>query len=51
MNKVAVSFWKNIGPERHNCISCGYMEQYVADPADRTTIGSSWPGRSGRSTA
>ena len=39
MNKFAVSFWKNIVPERHICMSCGYMEQYVADPADRAAIG------------
>ena len=51
MNKLAVSFWKNIVPERHICISCGYMEQYVADPADRAAIGSNWPGRGGGSTA
>ena len=51
MNKFAVSFWKNIVPERHICISCGYMEQYVADPADRAAIGSNWPARGGGSTA
>jgi hypothetical protein len=51
MNKFAVSFWKNVVPERHICMSCGYMEQYVADAADRAAIGSNWPGRSGGSTA
>jgi predicted nucleic-acid-binding Zn-ribbon protein len=51
MNKFAVSFWKNVVPERHICLSCGYMEQYVADPADRAAIGSNWPGGSGGSTA
>lgn len=47
MNKFAVSFWKNIVPERHVCMSCGYMEQYVADAADRAALGSNWPGRRG----
>ena len=47
MNKFAVSFWKSIVPERHICMSCGYMEQYVADPADRAAIASKWLGRSG----
>jgi predicted nucleic-acid-binding Zn-ribbon protein len=51
MNKMAVSFWRNVVPERHICMSCGYMEQYVADPADRAAIASNWPGGSGGSTA
>jgi hypothetical protein len=45
MNKFAVSFWKNVVPERHICLSCGYMEQYVADPADREAVRSNWASR------
>jgi len=45
MNKFAVSFWKNVRPERHICMSCGSMEQYVADPDDRAAIAAKWPGR------
>jgi hypothetical protein len=43
MNKFAISFWKNAVAERHVCMSCGFMEQYVIDPADRAAIGSKWP--------
>jgi len=50
MNKFAVSFWKNVVPERYICMSCGYMEQYVSDPADRAAIASSWPDRGGGTT-
>ena len=38
MNKFAVSFWKNIVPERHICMSCGYMEQYVAEDVAREML-------------
>jgi hypothetical protein len=51
MNKFRVSFWKSVVPERDICMSCGYMEQYVTDPADRAAIASNWPRRSGGSTA
>jgi hypothetical protein len=50
MNKFAVSFWKNVVPERYICMSCGYMEQYVSNPADRAAIASSWPDRGGGTT-
>lgn len=42
MNKFAISYWKNAVPERHVCMSCGYMEQYVADAADRAAIAAKW---------
>lgn len=44
MNKFAISFWKNTEPERHVCLSCGYMEQYVVDPAGRAAIRAKWHG-------
>jgi hypothetical protein len=47
MNKLSISFWKNVVPERHICLACGYMEQYVADPAARAAIGEKWPSGKG----
>jgi predicted nucleic-acid-binding Zn-ribbon protein len=47
MSKFAVSFLKNVVPERHVCMSCGFMEQYVADPDDRAAIAAKWPGGRG----
>jgi len=46
MNVFSVSFWRKVTPERHVCVSCGYMEQYVSDPVDRRAIAEKWPGRS-----
>lgn len=51
MSKFAISFRKNSVPERHVCMSCGYMEQYVVDPADREAIGAKWPHGRGRGAA
>jgi predicted nucleic-acid-binding Zn-ribbon protein len=45
MNKFRVSFFRNVVSERHVCMSCGYMEQYVASSADRAAIAAKWPGR------
>jgi Zn ribbon nucleic-acid-binding protein len=46
MNTFSISFWRNATPERYVCVSCGYMEQYVSDPADRRTIAAKWPDHS-----
>lgn len=43
MNKFRISFWRNTVPERRVCMSCGYMEQYVVNLADRAAIGEQWP--------
>jgi predicted nucleic-acid-binding Zn-ribbon protein len=44
MNMFSISFWSNTTAERYVCTACGYMEQYVADPADRRKIAAKWPG-------
>ena len=43
LNKIRVSFWSGTTPELRVCVSCGYVEQYVASAADRAKIASSWP--------
>lgn len=46
LNSFNVSFWRRVTPERHVCVACGYMEQYIADPSDRRTVAQEWPGQS-----
>jgi predicted nucleic-acid-binding Zn-ribbon protein len=48
MSKFSVSFWKSVAPERHVCMSCGYMEQYVAKADDRAAIAAKWPRATGK---
>jgi hypothetical protein len=42
----SASFWRKATPERHVCVSCRYLEQYVGDPVDRRAIAEKWPGGS-----
>lgn len=43
LSRIRVSFWSGATPELHVCVSCGYVEQYVASAADRAKIASRWP--------
>ena len=43
-NTIRVSFWSSVTPELRVCISCGYVEHYVARPSDRAKIAAKWPG-------
>ncbi len=45
-NVVNITFWRRTTPARYVCMSCGYMEQYVTDLADRRAIGERWSSHS-----
>jgi len=43
LNAIPVSFWTSVKPELRVCVSCGYVEHYVANAADRARIAAKWP--------